>query len=215
LAKGARRPKSRLQGTLEPFARIAAMLGVKDPDRLGTLGETALLAGWPYLRDDLERLAYAGLGIEIVGRLAEVSPPEPFFFEEACRFLEGLGTVRGAGSLTIALLLRLLCQGGFPPRLDASLSGERLPDALAYDFEAAAFVAIGPGLSSHAMRLPGRAVTAIAPALAAPPPLDGRFRVPAEAGPVLLRWLVRVWEDHLAARLRAAEFLEKMVLAKR
>jgi DNA repair protein RecO (recombination protein O) len=212
LAKGARRPKNRFQGALEPLARVAAMVGVRDPEQLGNLGETTPIAHWTRLRSDVERLAYAGLGIETLGRLAGASAPDRFFYDEACRFLEALERARGAGSLTIALLVRLLHQGGFPPRIDAALLCGAMPPTVVYDFEAARFEAPSATASPHAMRLPGTAVAAMAGALANPPALDGGFEVAKGAGPVLLRWLIRVWEDHLGARLKAAEFLEKMVL---
>jgi DNA repair protein RecO (recombination protein O) len=220
LAKGARSPKSRLHGVLEPFARVEAQLHRANADKLGTLGETTLLESWPCLRGDLARLGFAALGVEVIGHVAEASPPDPFFYEEACRFLAMLGLARGAGSLAIALLLRLLHHGGFPPRWadGAPPCAEALAApgaAVAYDF-AEGSLSILPGGRIEppgAMRLPGRAMAAILGALAAPPRLDMTFELRAEDGPPLLRWLVRAWEDHLCTRLKSAVFLEKMALA--
>jgi hypothetical protein len=226
LAKGARSPKSRLHGVLEPFARVEAQLHIPGADKLGTLGETTLLESWPCLRGDLARLGFAALGVEVVGHVAEASPPDPFFYEEACRFLAMLGLARGAGSLAVALLLRLLHHGGFPPRwADRAAPSDQVllapENAVAYDFSEGALrvlsaepPSLGLGLpqAQRVMRLPGRAVAAILGALETPPPLDVAFELRAEDGPPLLRWLVRVWEDHLSKRLKSAEFLEKMVL---
>jgi DNA repair protein RecO (recombination protein O) len=214
LAKGARRPNSRLHGTLEPLARISAMVGVPDPEKLGNLGETTLLDGWPHLRAELDRLAYAGLGIETIGRLAEASAPDRFHYDEARRLLEGLARERGAGSLTIAFLLRLLQREGFAPQLEPTLRDADPPTFVAYDFEAARFEKPSPTTSAHALRLPRSALEAITEALANPPDLDGAFEVAKGIGPILLRWLIRVWEDHLGTRLKSAAFLEKMILGK-
>ena len=213
LARGARRPGSRHRGGLEPFAYLSVMIAPREGDRLGTLGETSVIEGWDYLRSDVTRLAYAGLAVETVGRVAELSPPEPFFHEELLAYLRALGEVPGAGSLTIALLLRLLHASGFPPRIEGFDEDERLPQAVAYDFIEGTLVdekTAGP----HIMRLPGRAIEAIRTALDAPPPLSPEFNVRGADGPPLLRWLIRVWEDHLNARLQSADFLEEMVLKR-
>jgi hypothetical protein len=41
--------------------------------------------------------------------------------------------------------------------------------------------------------------------------LDGSFVIGARTGAMILRWLIRVWQDHLNEPLRAARFFEKMV----
>ena len=214
LAKGARRAGRAPQAAFEPFSWVRVNLYLKSPEKLGTLGEVALVRGWDYLRTDVERLAYAGLGLEVLGALGRDSPPEPFFFEEACRFLDQMGATAGPGSLLIALLLRLLHQAGFPPHLAEPWTAETVPQSLTYHFERSRFERPSPTDPTTSMRLPGKAVRPLLAALTEPSALDGSFQASTSAGPALLRWLVRVWEDHLHTRLKAAEFLEKMVLKK-
>ena len=212
LAKGARRAKQNVQAAFEPFAWIQASLRVPSSDGLYSLFSPELRAGWPYLRTDMDRLAYASLGLEVLGALATHSPPEPFFFEQGVTFLENLSVCAGAGSLTIALLLRLLHQAGFAPRLADAWTPQTLPPTLSYHFDQGILAPAHAADSSRAMRLPRPAVAAILPALLAPPSLDGSLSVPTPAGRPILRWLIRVWQDHLNQPLHAAEFLEKMIL---
>ena len=207
LAKGARRGKQNVQAAFEPFAWIQASLRVPSSDALYSLFSPELRAGWPYLRTDMDRLAYASLGLEVLGALATHSPPEPFFFEEGVTFLEHLGPCAGAGSLTIALLLRLLHHAGFPPQLAEAWTEQTLPPTLSYHFDQGMFASVQASDSRHAMRLPRPAVAAILTALHGPPPLDGSWTLPSPAGRPILRWLIRVWRDHLNQPLHAAEFL--------
>jgi recombinational DNA repair protein (RecF pathway) len=213
LAKGARRTKGgSVQAAFEPFAWVQAGLRLKRPDGLGVAYNVSLEQGWPYLRRDVERLAYAGLGIEILGGLATRSPAEPVLFDEALVFLENLEKAAGPGSLVIALLLRLLHEAGFLPQLAEPWTEETLPPALTYHFDRGMFDAPHPHDSSHTMRLTKEAVAPLLGALAVPPPLDGSWTLGAQAGQAILRWLIRVWEDHLNEPLQSAKFLEKMVL---
>ena len=123
------------------------------------------------------------------------------------------------GSLTAALLLRLLHHAGYPPRLAEEAAGDSIAPKMVYDFyegtigaasatgsasgelgsdaieRPAATTSISPG--GRYFLLPGPLVERIAGALRRPPHLDERFILPASHGAVALRWLVRVWEDHL------------------
>ena len=213
LAKGARRPDRQNQAALEPFARIEATLSLRAPDSLGTLGQTTLLEGWPWLRVDVARLAYASLGVEVLAAVAGLSAPEPFFYEEACRFLSTMGSAPGPGSLTIALLMRLLHHGGFPPRLKEPWTAESLPEgSFCWCFESGALDRLSSATAASAIRIKRQTILELLPLLNAPPPLDGSAVLGKAAGAESLRLLTRVWEDHLGRPLKANRFLEKMVL---
>lgn len=215
LAKGVRRGKSSTLAAYEPFAWIHASLRLKSPDGLGAIFGAELEDGWAYLRHDMERLAFAGLGIEVLGGLAAHSPDESDYFEEAVTFLKALERVEGPGSLTIALLLRLLHLAGFPPQLAEPWVPETLPSGLTYHFDRGLFDRPQTSDSMHTMRLSKAALAPILGALYSPPALDGSLVIAPQAGVHVLRWLIRVWEDHLSSQFKSARFLEKMILRPR
>lgn len=210
MAKGARRTGHSVQAAFEPFAWIRATLRLKSHDALGSLFSPELQESWDFLRHDMDKLAYAALGIEVIGSLAAHSPPEPRFFDEATLFLRALEVSGAPGSLTISLLLRLLYEAGFPPHGAEVWTAETLPDELTFHFESGGFEASQPGDPAHSMRLPRLALLPLLPALQGPPPLTS-FIVGFQAGPMILRWLIRVWQDHLNEPLKSARFLEKMI----
>ena len=212
LAKGARRGARNVQAAFEPLAWVRAGLTLKALDKLGALYSPELREGWPYLRRDMDRLAYAALGIEALGGVAAQSPPDPFYLSEAVCYLERLEQTPGPGSLAIALLLRLLHHAGFPPQLAQPWTREDLPPMLSYHFDRGIFEESRVGDPSHAMRMPKAALAPLLDALSEAPSLDGSFTMGAKAGTQVLRWLARVWQDHLNEPLQAAKFLEKMVL---
>lgn len=215
LAKGARRRGRATQAAFEPFSRVQAAISVRSPDKLGVLGEVSLVREWDYLRCDVKRLAFAGLGVEVLGAVARDSPPEPYHFEEACRFLDTLGETEAPGSLLIGLLLRLLRHAGFPPHLAEPWTAETLPPVVVYHFDRAQFDRPGPADASSTMRLPASALAPVLDMIEASPTDDASLDVPTSAGRPILRWLIRVWEDHLHCRLKAAKFLEKMVIREK
>lgn len=212
LAKGARRLKGRTAAALDGFSVIRSTVRLPQREGLAMLGSVELRRSWDYLHRDLRRLALASTAMEILGSVAADSPREPFFFDEAVSFLDQLENSKSPGSLTTALLLRLLFHAGYAPRLDEGLDPAVLPEMMNYDFPEGAFVTdAGLKHPSQALRLPGELVRAIAMP-AGPPPLGPGFLLPARLGPVALRWLIRVWADHLHQEFRSVEFLEKTVL---
>lgn len=214
MAKGARRGGKQTPAVYETFAWIRTALSLKEPDALGNMMAPELVKQWPFLRTDLNRLAYAGVGMETIWGVVGQSPPDPWFFCEACTFLEAMSEAVGPGSLTALLLLRLLAKSGFPIGLAEDWTAETLPDELTYHFESGLIERPCAEESAHDMRLKAALVRPLLGWRETPPLLDGRFVMGAKAGPGVLRWLLRVWEDHLGRRLRSVDFLERMILDK-
>ena len=209
LAKGARRTRQSAQAAFEPFAWIQCQLRLKSHDALGTLFNPEIQETWDYLRRDVNRLAYAGLGIEVIGALATHSAPEPRLFDEVVNFLRALGETAAPGSLAIALLLRLLHEAGFPPHLAEPWVPDTLPAELTYHFASGRFESPRPGDPAQAMRLPRAALLHLLPFIFRPPPLDASFVVGSQAGAALLRWLIQVWQDHLNETLKSGRFFRE------
>lgn len=211
LAKGARRKGRQSQAAFEPLTLVQALVKLRAPEALATIGEVTVRRDWPWLHHDLNRLAFASLGIEVLGAAAGLHPPDPLFFDLACAFLERMGETRGPGSLTIALLVRLLHETGFPPRLEnPAWTAATLPSRLAWDFAAGMFRA-GAAREAVATGLPAAAVAALMPWMESPPDLAAEHAIASSLGEPIVRWLVRVWEDHLGRPLNSARFIEKML----
>jgi recombinational DNA repair protein (RecF pathway) len=211
LAKGGRRLKGRTAAALDGFSVIRASVRLPQREGLAMLGAVELRRSWDYLHRDLRRLALASTAMEILGAVAADSPHETFFFDEAEAYLSGLEGSVSPGSLTAALLLRLLHHAGYAPRLAPGLEAAALPESMYYDFNDGSFVdeASAPQ-RSKSMHLPPALVAAV---IGGAPPLTADFVLPARVGPVALRWLARVWADHLHQEFRSMEFLEQTVLS--
>ncbi len=211
MAKGARRKERRDQACWEPLAHIDVLLSLSGPDALGNVIEASpRTEGWPWLRRDLDRFAFAALGVEVLGAVAGLHPPSPLYYVAGERYLDRLGGAVAPGSLTIALLLGLLDEAGFPLRFaDPDWSPETLPERLAWDETLSLLREAEP---LEPATIPRPAAVALLELLRASDGGAAEPRIPPSAGRPLLRWLVRVWETHLRRPLASAHFLEKMVL---
>lgn len=127
VAKGVRKPKSRMRGHLEPLTRSNMHLAHGRSLDVFTQAET--IAAFISVRDDLDRLTLALYCCELVDRFTVDRAPQPAMYELLRQFLEGLDQ---AAPLTVARYfeLRILALTGYELQLArCAICGARLPEA--------------------------------------------------------------------------------------
>ena len=120
IAKGARKPKSRFGGRLEPFFRLDLVLHEGRGELLTVTGVTTL-DGYPRLRSSGPALNAAARACDAVLRLLDSAEPNQLAYNLLCRYLAMLDEPGGerAASLETALSfrLKLALAAGFAPEL--------------------------------------------------------------------------------------------------
>jgi DNA repair protein RecO (recombination protein O) len=122
IAKGARRPKSRFGGRLEPFFRLDLLLH-EGRGELLTVTQAATVAGYPRLRASGPALTAGARACDSVLRLLDSAEPNPPAYNLLCRYLSLLDdpAVATATTLQTALSfrLKLALAAGFSPELSS------------------------------------------------------------------------------------------------
>lgn len=124
IAKGARKPRSRFGGRLEPFFRLDMLLHEGRGELLTVTG-VSTVDGYPRLRSSGAALSAAARGCDAVLRLLDSAEPNPPAYNLLCRYLalldepaaEGTGTASLQAALSFRLKLALAA--GFAPELAA------------------------------------------------------------------------------------------------
>ena len=121
IAKGARKPKSRFGGRLEPFFHLDLMLHEGRGELLTVTG-VATVDGYPRLRSSGPALSAAARGCDAVLRLLDSTDPNPPAYNLLCRYLQLLdepeAEPRGAGlEVALSFRLKLALAAGFAPEL--------------------------------------------------------------------------------------------------
>jgi DNA repair protein RecO (recombination protein O) len=120
IAKGARRPRSRFGGRLEPFFRLDLVLHEGRGELLTVTG-AATVDGYPRLRSSGPALAAAARGCDAVLRLLDSVEPNPPAYNLLCRYLALLDVPapqRPAGlEAALSFRLKLALVAGFAPEL--------------------------------------------------------------------------------------------------
>jgi DNA repair protein RecO (recombination protein O) len=120
IAKGARKPKSRFGGRLEPFFRLDLILHEGRSDLLTVTG-VATIDGYPRLRSSGPALSAGARACDAVLRLLDSAEPNLPAYNLLCRYLALLDDPTDArgSSLEVALSfrLKLALAAGFAPEL--------------------------------------------------------------------------------------------------
>jgi len=203
IAKGARKPKSRFGGRLEPFFRLDLVLHEGRSDLLTVTGATTV-DGYPRLRSSGPALGAGARACDSVLRLLDAAEPNPPAYNLLCRYLALLdepGDGRATALETaLAFRLKLALVAGFAPELSSCTGcgeGEHL-----VGFSGAAGGVVCAGCEAGSFELDGEAhgfmVRALAQPLSEAPP----------AAPRALRQVERAvgetLEHHAHVQLRAA-----------
>ena len=169
IAKGARKPKSRFGGRLEPFFRLDLVLHEGRGDLMTVTGATTV-DGYPRLRSSGAALTAGARGCDAVLRLLDSAEPNPPAYNLLSRYLSLLDdpeAPRAAGLETaLSYRLKLALVAGFAPEL-ASCARCGEADHLA-GFAGAAGGVVCAGCEAGAFPLSEEAHTFMVEALAQP-----------------------------------------------
>lgn len=120
IAKGARKPRSRFGGRLEPFFRLDLMLHEGRSD-LMTVTSATTVDGYPRLRSSGAALTAGARACDAVLRLLDSEEPNPPAYNLLCRYLSLLDNAAEPRAATLetalAFRLKLALVAGFAPEL--------------------------------------------------------------------------------------------------
>ena len=117
IAKGARRSKKRFVHTLEPFSLVRLTYVERASSGLVRIDASELRNPFTALRQDLPRLGYASLGVELALELAPEREANPSLFALLSEYLERLEAGGDPKNLALLFQARVLSLSGFGPNL--------------------------------------------------------------------------------------------------
>lgn len=117
IVKGVRKPTSKLAASLGLFTHLKVTLFGKRPKELYRLTQTEIIHFHHRLREDVNRLAYTSLFIELLNRATGENEPETELFTLTSNYLNGIEKKVDLLSYTLIHLIKLLQITGFAPWL--------------------------------------------------------------------------------------------------
>ncbi len=214
VAKGVRRPLSKLSGHVQPLT--CGRFGLAQGRSLHVITEAVTVESWPSLHDDVDRLTEALAMAELVDRSTDLDAASGPLYQ---LLRHSLGELAGTASPRAArwwFTLRFLDQQGYRPELDACVRcrAEVKPEGNGYSAADGGVVCptcqgagVGLRLSSPAFRLLRYMRRSSCDATA-------QVRVDADTSAELDRHLRLSMEQALDGQLRSGGFLKSLERAE-
>ncbi|MCS7154778.1 MAG: DNA repair protein RecO [Bacteroidota bacterium] len=216
MAKGARRPGSRLAACLEPLAYIEAVFYYRAGRELQYLSDCAFIRPMPRWGEDVERAALGSFLLEWLDRLTPEGEPNPMLFNWALRALASIYEGRGQKrTWALLFLLRALPLIGYTLRIEAE-AGCSGPGSWVLE---AAHGRIAPqgGVETYARPISAAAVRLLEPLLRDPVERIQHLVVPAGVWDELVGHVYAFVQAHLGPlpQVRSWEVLRSMLIRER
>jgi DNA repair protein RecO (recombination protein O) len=209
VAKGIKRPGSRLAGGLQLFSHARVQLAAGRS--LEVVTQVQPLAAFYHLREDMQRYIHASYAAEFLDAVTDEGAPDGALFDTILSTLDELDTGGHPPTLVRAFELKLLARLGYGPELDVCVSCGANPAA----GEAGFSVSQGGVVCTKCLRaagapaLSGGALQAMRDLRRLPArELAGR-RLSAAAGQEVERHMCSFVEYHVDKRLYSAEYLAR------
>jgi DNA repair protein RecO (recombination protein O) len=131
IARGARRMKSRLGGSLEPFVLCHLDLFEKPGDSLYRVSQVAMQEPFSKFRDDLALMTAAARMVNLVAAISAERDADSSMFEALEQGLRQLTLSPDPGLTVLLFQIRMLGLTGFKPQTDYCAScGRQRPDTV-------------------------------------------------------------------------------------
>jgi DNA repair protein RecO (recombination protein O) len=118
MAKGVKRPKSRMSGSLDTFNRVEIVYTWKDTRAVQTLIESGTVEAYTGIKGDLDKSAYGSFLLELALIIVHDNEPSDEFYARLVAALNQLDVWSGEVAVFGAwAALRLLTAAGFAPVL--------------------------------------------------------------------------------------------------
>jgi len=214
IAKGVKRPKSKMGGALEPILRGEFSYYRREGANMGTLSRGEVLDGYEYLRSDLARLSLASLFAECVILSGEADSHSGEVYDCLAHFLSTLERAANPVAHTAQYLLKFLALLGFRPELRICTVCGRKAESFPGVRSSRGGVVCGRCVSREPVTFP--LDKGLLNALRASQQMDyerlATLKMSAAQANQALRLMVQLLREHLESDLKSYGFLESMVL---
>lgn len=122
LARGAKKPKSRMAAATQPFIYAEYLVYVRKGNGLGTIQQASITHSMRQIREDIEKNAYASYVLELTDKIAENKKPYPYIYNELYHTLKWIAEHDEYVIPAMMYELKLYDIGGFAPVLNKCVS---------------------------------------------------------------------------------------------
>ena len=210
MARGAKKPTSRLAGITQPFMHGAFL--VQRTTGMGTLQQGEHYHAMRTLQTDIVATAYASYIAELVDKLVEEGKPEPFAYEVLKQALLAIEEGYDPEAITLFVDWKMLPYAGVQPILHACAGCGAVEGEFAFSFSQGGFLCHRCyHLDPYIIRLTPVQLKLIRMFYAMPiDQIGGKLELKPQTKSFIKKIVTTIYEEQTGIRLKSRSFIEQL-----
>jgi DNA repair protein RecO (recombination protein O) len=135
LARGAKKPKSRMAAVTQPF--ILGQFFIYVNSGLSTIQQGEVIDSFRPVREDIIKTAFCAYIVELTDKLTESKKPDHFIYEELLDTMKWIEKNEEAAVPIMMFELKIFKKGGFSPTVDSCSNCGRREELVSYSIREA------------------------------------------------------------------------------
>lgn len=209
MARGAKKPSSRLASVTQPFTY--GMYMIQRFTGMGTMQQGEHMNSMRHIREDIVATAYASYIVELVDRLIEEGQPQPFAFDVLLQALQAIEEGHDPEAITLFVEWKLLPYTGVQPILHACAGCGAVDGEFAFSFTQGGFLCHRCfHLDPYIIRLSPTQLKLIRMFYKVPIEQVGKLELKKETKQFIKKLVTTIYEEQMGLRLKTRSFIEQL-----
>ena len=209
MARGAKKPTSRLAGVTQPFMHGSYL--VQRTSGMGTMQQGEHLNSMRHVQTDIHATAYAGYVAELVDRLVEEGHPEPYAYEVLQQALYAIDEGYDPEAIALFVDWKMLPYAGVQPILHACAACAAVDGEFAFSFSQGGFLCHRCfHLDSYIIRLTPTQLKLIRMFYTVPIEQVGKLDLKPQTKQFIKKIVTTIYEEQTGIRLKSRTFIEQL-----
>lgn len=209
MARGAKKPTSRLAGVTQTF--MHGLYVVQRSSGMGTLQQGEHLASMRHIQTDIVATAYASYIVELLDRIVEEGSPEPFAFEVLQQALHAIEEEYDPEAIALFVDWKLLPYTGVQPILHACASCGAIEGEFAFSFAQGGYLCHRCfHLDPYIIRLTPTQLKLIRMFYSVPIDQIGKLDLKKGTKQFIKKIVSTIYEEQTGIRLKSRTFIEQL-----
>lgn len=209
MARGAKKPTSRLAGVTQTF--MHGLYVVQRSSGMGTLQQGEHLASMRHIQTDIVATAYASYIVELLDRIVEEGSPEPFAFEVLQQALHAIEEEYDPEAIALFVDWKLLPYTGVQPILHACASCGAIEGEFAFSFAQGGYLCHRCfHLDPYIIRLTPTQLKLIRMFYSVPINQIGKLDLKKGTKQFIKKIVSTIYEEQTGIRLKSRSFIEQL-----
>jgi len=209
MARGAKKPTSRLAGVTQPFMHGSFL--VQRTSGMGTLQQGEHFNSMRTLQTDIIATAYGSYIVELVDRLVEEGREEPYAFEVLLQALTAINEGYDPEAIALFVDWKMLPYTGVQPILNCCAACSAVEGEFAFSFTQGGFLCHKCyHLDPYIIRLTPTQLKLIRMFYNVPIDQVGKLQLKAQTKSFIKKIVTTIYEEQTGIRLKSRAFIEQL-----